>query len=336
MASMWRGLHNRRMHTDPAHPIAEREFVHSRLIDAPRNRVFAAIADPMRLARWWGPNGFTSTFEVFEFRPGGAWRFVMHGPDGKSYPNENRFIEIVAPQCVVVEHRGAPHHFLLTITLAAQGARTLVGWHQVFDSAEEQQRIAAFVATANEQNLERLAAEVQRGSPMPPLLTARLTLRAFTPDDAAFIVELLNDPDWLRFIGDRQVRTQDDALAYLRKGDVAQAKHGFSLSAVVRTSDGALMGMCGLIRREGLSDVDLGYAFLPAYRGQGYAREAAAAWLACGFERFGLARIVAITSVDNVASGKVLEAVGMRFEKRLRVAGHDDDSLLYAADMPLL
>ena len=143
---------------------AEREFVHSRLIDAPREQVFAAFADPARLARWWGPSGFTSTFEVFEFRAGGAWRFVMHGPDGTNYPNENRFTEIVAPQRVVVEHVGVPHHFELTITFAAQGARTLIGWRQVFDSAEEKQRVAAFVAPANEQNLDRLAAEALRPS----------------------------------------------------------------------------------------------------------------------------------------------------------------------------
>ncbi len=166
---------------------------------------------------------------------------------------------------------------------------------------------------------------------MPPLETARLTLRAFTQDDAAFIVELLNDPDWLRFIGDRKVRSIADAQAYLSNGPIAhEARHGFALGAVQRTGDGALVGMCGLIRREGLDDVDLGYAFLPAYRGQGYAREAAAAWLACGFERHGLKRIVAITAVDNAASGKVLEAIGMRFERRLRVPGHDDDSMLYA------
>jgi [ribosomal protein S5]-alanine N-acetyltransferase len=165
--------------------------------------------------------------------------------------------------------------------------------------------------------------------------TARLTLRPFTLDDAAFIVLLLNDPGWLRFIGDRQVRTTDDACEYLRNGAIAHAaKHGFALGAVQRSSDGVLIGMCGLIRREGLDDVDLGYAFLPEYRGQGYAREAAAAWLACGFERFGLKRIVAITSVDNAASGKVLESIGMRFEQRMRVAGHEDDSLLYAASAP--
>jgi ribosomal-protein-alanine N-acetyltransferase len=165
------------------------------------------------------------------------------------------------------------------------------------------------------------------------LLTPRLTLRPFVLEDAPFIVELLNDPGWLRFIGDRQVHTLDDARAYLRDGPLAHAaRHGFALGAVDRRDDDTTIGMCGLIRREGLDDVDLGYAFLPAHRGRGYAREAAAAWLACGFERFGLARIVAITSVDNAASGRVLESIGMRFERQLRVPGHDDDSLLYAAE----
>jgi uncharacterized protein YndB with AHSA1/START domain len=152
------------MTQDDASLTTDREFVHSRLIDASREQVFAAIADPARLARWWGPNGFTSTIEVFEFRRGGAWRFVMQGPDGTDYPNENRFADIVAPHRVVVEHPGSPHHFVLTITLAAQGSRTLVGWRQVFDTAEETQRIAAFVTPANEQNLDRLAAEVLRPS----------------------------------------------------------------------------------------------------------------------------------------------------------------------------
>lgn len=138
---------------------ADREFVHSRLIDAPRERIFEAIMDPGHLAKWWGPNGFTSTFEVFDPRPGGTWRFVLHGPDGANYPNENVFVEIARPERVVIEHVAEPHHFLLTITLAAQGNKTLVGWRQLFDTAAEKQRIAAFVTPANEQNLERLAAE---------------------------------------------------------------------------------------------------------------------------------------------------------------------------------
>ena len=173
-------------------------------------------------------------------------------------------------------------------------------------------------------------------APAPILLTPRLAIRAFTLDDAPFIVELLNDPGWLKNIGDRGVRTLDDAREYLRKGPLAAAeRHGFALWAVRQHDvDGAPIGMCGLVRRDGLDDVDLGYAFLPAARGQGFAREAAAAVLAHGFERLGLTRIVAITSVDNAASGRVLEAIGMRFEQRMRVPGHEDDSLLYAADAP--
>ena len=140
---------------------ADREFVHSRLIDAPRDRVFRAFAEPRHLARWWGPSGFSSTFEVFEFRPGGTWRFVMHGPDGTSYPNESVFREIVAPERVVFEHISEAHHFFMTITFAAKGSQTLVGWRQVFDTAAHRQRIASVVENANEQNLDRLAAEVR-------------------------------------------------------------------------------------------------------------------------------------------------------------------------------
>jgi RimJ/RimL family protein N-acetyltransferase len=166
---------------------------------------------------------------------------------------------------------------------------------------------------------------------MPPLSTPRLALRAFTLDDAPFIVELLNDPGWLRFIGDRGVRTPDDARGYLRERILAhEAKHGFALR-MVALHDGTPIGMCGLIRRDTLPDVDLGYAFLPAYRGQGFAREAAAAWLAHGFGTLGLARIVAFTDPDNAASCRVLEAIGMRFEKRFRIDGYEADSLLYAA-----
>jgi len=138
---------------------ADREFVHSRVIDAPRERVFKAFSDPAHLARWWGPEGFSSTFEAFDFRPGGAWRFVMHGPDGTNYPNESVFVELKPPERVVLDHLSG-HHFRMTITLAEQGGKTLVGWHQVFDTAAERERIAKFVIEANEQNLDRLAAEV--------------------------------------------------------------------------------------------------------------------------------------------------------------------------------
>lgn len=138
----------------------ERAFIHSRLIDAPRERVFKAFSEPEHLARWWGPNGFTSTFQTFELRPGGHWRFVMHGPDGADYPNENVFIEVVAPERLVLDHLSEDHHFSITITFTPQGNKTLVGWRQVFDTAAHKERIAGVVAEANEQNLTRLANEV--------------------------------------------------------------------------------------------------------------------------------------------------------------------------------
>jgi len=155
----------------------------------------------------------------------------------------------------------------------------------------------------------------------PTLHSARLDMRPFSEDDAAFILDLVNDADWLRFIGDKNVHSLDDARRYLRDGPIAMhARHGHGLCRVERRSDGQVLGMCGLIKRDTLDDVDLGFAFLPQGRGQGYAREAAAAMLAHGFASLGLKRIVAITNLDNQASARVLEAVGMRFE-RLLAAG---------------
>lgn len=170
----------------------------------------------------------------------------------------------------------------------------------------------------------------------PPLIvTPRLALRPFTLDDAAFIVELLNDPGWLRHIGERNVRTLGQARAYLRDGPLAsQQRHGFALWAVCRAGAQVPLGMCGLIRRDGLDDVDIGYAFLPPARGHGFAREAAAAVLAHAFEQVKLPRVVAITGPANLASQRVLQAIGMRLERRLRLPGHGDESLLYTAEPP--
>jgi uncharacterized protein YndB with AHSA1/START domain len=141
-------------------PAGDRDIVNTRLLDAPRERVFRAWTEPAHLARWWGPKGFTSTFQVFEPRPGGAWRFVMHGPDGKDYPNESVF-EVVRPDLIVFHHLSG-HHFELTATLAAQGDRTRLTFRMRFDSAAERDRVKEFVVDANEQNLDRLEAELSR------------------------------------------------------------------------------------------------------------------------------------------------------------------------------
>ena len=136
-------------------------FTTSREIPATREQVFAAISDPARLARWWGPAGFTNTFSVCEFKKGGRWSLVMHGPDGANYPNESQFTEIDAPERVVIRHLSEPK-FSLTIALASSATGTVVSWAQAFDSADVARRVEHVVVPANEQNLDRLAAEVLR------------------------------------------------------------------------------------------------------------------------------------------------------------------------------
>jgi uncharacterized protein YndB with AHSA1/START domain len=125
--------------------------------------VFGAIADPARLARWWGPEGFTNTFETFQFIRGGRWKFMMHGPNGANYPNESEFSEIVPNAKVVVRHVSEPK-FELTIALSPSDEGTKVSWVQVFDDPAMAAAIRHIVEPANEQNLDRLAAEVGGGN----------------------------------------------------------------------------------------------------------------------------------------------------------------------------
>ena len=159
----------------------------------------------------------------------------------------------------------------------------------------------------------------------------RLILRQLSVDDDAFILELVNDPLWLRFIGDRGVRTLDDARDYILKGPVAMYERvGFGLYLVERKSDGVALGICGLIKRDTLDDVDLGFAFLPEYRAQGYAYESAAAVLTYGRSALGLKRIVAITSPDNERSARLLEKLGFNFEKLIRLPNDNEPVKLFA------
>ena len=159
--------------------------------------------------------------------------------------------------------------------------------------------------------------------------TGRLRLRALTTDDATFIRELVNDPDWIRNIGDKGVRTPDDARGYLQNGPISMyARCGFGLYAVDLKETGECAGICGLIKRQGFDDVDLGFAFLPRFRRSGYAFEASSAVLADGRERFGIRRVVAIVSPGNEPSTRLLAKLGFRFERI--VALHGESLELYA------
>jgi uncharacterized protein YndB with AHSA1/START domain len=138
-------------------------FRTARVIPASPSQIFAAFTNQTRLARWWGPNGFTSTFDAFEFAPGGHWHFVMHGPDGRDYKNAIEVTDIDPDVSIVLHHVSGPR-YVLTVTLTQNGdGGTLVDWHQEFENTDVAERIAAIVEPANEEVLTRLAAEVVRG-----------------------------------------------------------------------------------------------------------------------------------------------------------------------------
>lgn len=165
---------------------------------------------------------------------------------------------------------------------------------------------------------------------LPELETERLTLRQLEFGDAPFLVGLLNQPSFLANIGDRGVRNVEDAHRYLREGPMNMyQRHGYGLWHVARRSDGVAMGMCGLLKRDILPDTDIGYAFLPEFWGKGYAFEAADATLRHASARFGLKRVIAVVSVGNDSSIRVIEKLGMRFERMVSMRPEEPDVRLY-------
>jgi len=143
-----------------AEAASDREIVTTRVFDAPRERMFGAFSDPDRLARWWGPAGFTNTFHEFDLRPEGVWRFVMHGPDGTDYTNESIFIEVERPERIVFRHLKPMHRFLMTVLFGEEGGKTRLTWRMLFESTAECDRVRAFAGAANEQNFDRLEAQL--------------------------------------------------------------------------------------------------------------------------------------------------------------------------------
>lgn len=150
---------------------SDREIVSTREFVQPREEIFAAFSDPTRLAQWWGPNGFTNTIREFDLRPGGKWRLTMHGPDGANYDNESRFLEVVRPARIVFQHEEPVHGFRMTMTFAEHGAGTLLTWCMCFESAGEVAKIGEFIAVANQQNFDRLAAHLAGKLTQPFIIT---------------------------------------------------------------------------------------------------------------------------------------------------------------------
>lgn len=162
------------------------------------------------------------------------------------------------------------------------------------------------------------------------LATERLVVRRFTADDAPFVLELVGQPAFLRFIGDKGARDLEGARAYLRAGPLASYElHGFGLFHVALAVSGEPLGMCGLLRRAGLDDVEVGFAFLEGHWGHGFALEAARAVLEYGRAGHGLERIVAVTHPQNERSAHLLERLGLRLERAVELEGAAGTSHLY-------
>ena len=165
--------------------------------------------------------------------------------------------------------------------------------------------------------------------------TERLRLRELSEEDAAFMLELLNDSDFIRFIADRGVRKREDAARYIRERFVeSYRQHGIGLWLVEAKDEGAPVGICGLLKRGApVPGVEVGYAFLPRFRARGYAFEAASAAAAYARDVLGLARLYAVVNADNARSIRVLEKLGMRFERMVRLAGEEFDIELFSTDL---
>ena len=167
-----------------------------------------------------------------------------------------------------------------------------------------------------------------------PIETERLILRPLTEGDAGFIFELVNDFSFIQNIGDRNVRTLEDAKRYITNGPVASyARNGFGLYLVELKDTGQPIGMCGLIRRNMLNDVDIGYAYLPRYWSKGYAIEAALAMKQYAREVIGLKRMVAVVDPQNTGSIRLLEKLGMTFDRMVKLAEDDIELKLFSIDL---
>ncbi|HMJ46518.1 MAG TPA: GNAT family N-acetyltransferase [Ferruginibacter sp.] len=166
---------------------------------------------------------------------------------------------------------------------------------------------------------------------MDILETNRLILRQFTFQDTIFIIELLNSPGWLEFIGDRNVKTHKEAKAYLLNGPIkSYAENGFGLGLVKTKNDNTTIGMCGLIKRDELEYPDIGFAFLPGWSGKGYAYEIAEAVMEYAENQLGLPAVLAITTAANNSSIKLLVKLGLKFLKIISFPGKEEELMLFS------
>ena len=205
----------------------DREIISTRLISASPELVFKAYSDPDRLAKWWGPDGFTNTFHTFDFQPGGIWHYDMHGPDGTVYENTSRFEEIT-PERIVLQNLEPAHAFRMTMTLEEDQGATHLTWRMLFETTEECEKVRPFVPRCNEENLDRLEEELEKmkaecAGPYELTLTRIIdappekVYRSWT--DPALIVQWFTPPPFVTVSAKLDVRPGGSSLITMRGPD---------------------------------------------------------------------------------------------------------------------
>ena len=310
----------------------------TRQFTEPAEAVFDAWLDPATAGQWLfaTPTGRMAAVEI-DARVGGAFRLV-DCRDGEDVAHVGEYLELQRPgriRFVFGVPKYSPLRDPVTLDVASHtDGCTLTLTHQL---APEMGDWVSKVEDGWCGILAGLARSLDTRSvsgPRPVIETDRLSLRRITAEDAGFMLTLLNDPSFHRYIGDRGVRTTEDAVAYIANGPQASyRKFGFGLFLVVLKASGAPMGICGLLKRDTLEHVDIGFAFLPDFWSQGYALESAAACKTYALDTLHLPRLVAIVQTDNGRSVRLLEKIGFTFEKMVKHAPDGEELLLLGVNL---
>jgi uncharacterized protein YndB with AHSA1/START domain len=215
--------------------VRDREIIGTRVFDAPCALVWRAFTDPDHLKHWWGPNGFTNTFHEFDFRPGGAWRFIMHGPDGTDYKNDNLFVEIVFLERIVFDHVSYPKH-RATILFEDVGGETKLIFRMVFESSDDFESVKPYAVPGLEQNLEKLALHLPTIDPLRRELTIKRTFDA--PRDVV----------WKAWTDSKQLAVWWGPHGFTNPVCEIDVRPGGAIYIVMRAPDGTDYPMRGVFR----------------------------------------------------------------------------------------
>jgi RimJ/RimL family protein N-acetyltransferase/uncharacterized protein YndB with AHSA1/START domain len=314
-------------------------------VNAPRAVVYQALIDPHAVATWRVPNGMTSQVHEFDAREGGAFRISLtydaptgtgkttahtdtyHGRFVKLVKNE-QVVEVVEFETTDPAMRG---EMTISISLAdADGGTEISAVHDGLPSGVS----AADNEVGWRMSLGKLAALVE--APRRVVIeTDRLLLRYFEAGDAGVVLRILNEPSFIENVGDKGVRTTEDAAAYLASGPIASYEaHGYGLYLVVLKNTNEPIGMCGLLNRPQFADVDVGYSFLPEFWRRGFAAESVSAVIEHARRALGIGRIIALVAPHNVSSARLLEKLGFTFRERALLQPAGSEVLVYASAAP--